>query len=140
MRRSDLLQRFVRNRMIRLALAIALIALGAWAFLPHVGYRIATSAFVNAELVRVAAPIPGRLARDLPRKGDFIDPASSVTLVETLSRDQRHLLHLASQHTVAQERADLARKQLAEIASADVELAKRAQIYRDGMIARLGRE
>ena len=60
MRGKDLLQRFVRNRMARLGLAFALIAMSAWAFLPYVNYRIASSAFVNAELVRVAAPIAGQ--------------------------------------------------------------------------------
>jgi hypothetical protein len=63
-----------------------------------------------------------------------------VTLIEALSRDHRHLLQITSQHTVAKERADLARKQLAEVAAADVELANRTKIYRDGMIARLGHE
>jgi multidrug resistance efflux pump len=137
---SDHLQRFVRSRMVRLALAFALIALSAWAFLPYVGYRISSSAFVNAKLVRVTAPIPGRLTRNLPRKGDFIEQPASVTLIEALSRDQRHLLQITSQNTGAKERADLARKQLTEISATDDELAKRAQIYRDGMIARLGHE
>jgi biotin carboxyl carrier protein len=126
--------------MVRLAVAFALIALSAWAFLPYIGYRVASSAFVNAELVRVTAPIAGRLTRDLPRKGDFIEKPATVTLIEELSRDHRHILQITSQHTVAKERADLARKQLSEIAAADDELAKRAQIYRDGMIARLGHE
>ena len=133
----DYLQRFVRNRAARLGLAAALIALSVWAFLPYVGYRIASSAFVNAEIMRVTAPIAGRLTSDLPRKGDFIDHNSTVVLIETLSRDQGPLLHLSSQRTVATERAELARKQLAEIAAADDKLAKRTQIYRDGMIARL---
>lgn len=133
----DYLQRFVRNRAARLGLAAALIALSVWAFLPYVGYRIASSAFVNAEIMRVTAPIAGRLTSDLPRKGDFIDHDSTVVLIETLSRDQGPLLHLSSQRTVATERAELARKQLAEIAAADDKLAKRTQIYRDGMIARL---
>ena len=69
---KDLLQRLVRSRIARLGLAFALIAVSAWAFLPYVSYRIASSAFVNSELVRVTAPIAGRLSRDLPRKGDFI--------------------------------------------------------------------
>jgi multidrug efflux pump subunit AcrA (membrane-fusion protein) len=124
MGRSNL-QRFIRSRLVRLSLAAALIALSAWAFLPYVGYRISTSAFVNAELVRVTAPIAGRLTRDLPRKGDFIEQPAVVTLIETLSRDQRHLLDLGSQYAVAKERADLAEKQLAEIAAADRELQKR---------------
>jgi hypothetical protein len=97
----DYLQRFVRSRKVRLGLAAAMIALSAWAFLPYVGYRIASSAFVNAEIMRVTAPIAGRLARDLPRKGDFIEHDSTVALIETLSRDQGPLLHLTSQHTVA---------------------------------------
>jgi multidrug resistance efflux pump len=117
-----------------------MITLSAWAFLPYVSYRIASSAFVNAKIMRVTAPIAGRLTRDLPRKGDFIEHDSTVALIETLSRNQGPLLHLTSQHTAAIERAELARKQLAEIAIADDKLAKRTQIYREGMIARLGNE
>jgi multidrug resistance efflux pump len=131
------LQRFVRSRKVRLALASALIALGGWAFLPHIRYRIASSAFVNAELVRVTAPIAGRLTRDLPRKGDFVERPESVTLIESLSRDQRHLLELTAQYAVAKQQAELAGKQLAEIATSDDELARRMQIFHDGMIARL---
>ena len=137
---SDRLQRLVRSRMVRLTVAFAMIALGAWAFLPYASYRIASSAFINAELVRVTAPIAGRLTRDLPRKGDFIEQSATVTLIEALSRDRRHLLQLENQYAVAKERAELARKQLAELAVADDELAKRAQIYRAGMVARLGHE
>jgi multidrug resistance efflux pump len=108
--------------------------------LPHVSYRIASSAFVNAELLRVAAPIAGRLSRDLPPKGDYIERPVTVTIIEALSRDQRHLLQLTGQYAVATQGAELGRKQLAEIAVADDDLAKRAQIYREGMIARLGFE
>jgi len=140
MRDYNHVQRFVRNRRIRLALALALISLSAWAFLPHVSYRIASSAFVNSELVRVAAPISGRLSAAVPHKGKFIERPFQVKLIETLSQDQRHLLHLNSEYAVAKERADLARKQLQEISVTDAELAKRAHIYRDGMVARLGRE
>jgi multidrug resistance efflux pump len=137
---TDHLQRVIRSRMARLALAFGLIALSAWAFLPYVGYRISSSAFVNSELVRVTAPIAGRLTRDLPPKGDFIEQPVSATLIEALSRDHRHLLQITSQYAIAKERADLARKQLAEIAATDDELSKRTKIYRDGMIARLGHE
>src|SRR5262245_9672495 len=140
MRGKDLLQRFVRNRMARLGLAVGLIALSLWAFLPYVGYRIASSAFVNSELVRVAAPIAGQLSRDLPRQGAYIGQSTDVPLVETRLRDNRHLLQLTRQHAVAKERAALAREQLAEIAKSDKEFEERARIYREGVIARLGHE
>jgi multidrug resistance efflux pump len=117
-----------------------LIMLSAWAFLPYVTYRIAPSAFVNAELVRVAAPIAGRLTQDLPRKGDFVMQASTVSLIQALSPDRSHLLDLDRQFNVAKQQAALARKQLEEIATADGVLEQRVNAYRDGMITRLGNE
>jgi hypothetical protein len=137
---TDYLQRFVRNRMVRLGLAFSLIALSVWAFLPYVSYRISSSAFVNAELQRVTAPIAGRLTSDLPHRGNFIERSTAMTLIKALSPDEGHLLHLGAQIAEAKERAALARSQLAEIATADADLAKRAQIYREGMIERLGHE
>ena len=89
---SIVVERLVRSRLIRLLLALVLIVVGVWAFLPHIAYRVASSAFVNAELVRVTAPIAGRLSRDLPRKGDIIEHSITVNLIETLSPDRRHLL------------------------------------------------
>ena len=140
MRIRDALQRIVRSRPARLALALGLVALGLWAFLPHAGYRIASSAFVNAELVRVAAPIPGQLTRKLPVRGAYIDNPAAVLLIELVSKDNRHLLELIRQQTVAKQRAALASQQLEEIARADEELSARTQTYREGVIARLGHE
>lgn len=133
-------ERLVRSRRARLFLAMTLIGVSAWAFFPHVAYRIAPTAFVNAELVRVAAPMAGRLSRDLPRKGDIIDRTITVNLTETLSPDRRHFLDLQQQGTVANDRADLAKRQLAEVARLDGELETRTNSYQSGMIERIGRE
>ena len=70
---SGAVEAVIRNRLVRILLALALIAVGAWAFLPHLAYRIAPTAFVNSELVRVTAPIAGHLSPDLPRRGEIID-------------------------------------------------------------------
>ena len=140
MSQYDYLQRFVRSRPVRLALALTLIAVGGWAFFPYLAYRVAPSAFVNAELVRVAAPMSGRLTRDLPSKGYFINDAANVPLIAALSPDRRHYFDLERQHAVAKERADLARRQLAEITDVDRELIARTEAYRNGMIQRLAQE
>jgi multidrug resistance efflux pump len=137
---SALVERLVRSRRARIVLALTILALSMWAFLPHVAYRIAPTAYVNAELVRVTAPMAGRLARDLPRKGDMIDRTITVNLTETLSPDRRHLLDLEQQSAVAKDRADLAKQQLAEVAAVDRELQIRTDAYKGGMISRLGRE
>jgi multidrug resistance efflux pump len=137
---SDHLQRFIRSRTIRIALALSLIALSAWAFVPYVTYRIAPSAFVNAELLRVAAPIAGQLAQDLPHKGEFVSTPVTVSLITSISPDRRHLLDLDRELAVAEERAALARKQLNEITATDAELEKRVEAYRNGMVKKLGDE
>ena len=133
-------ERLIRSRLVRLLLALVLIAVGVWAFLPHVAYRVASSAFVNAELVRVTAPMAGRLSRDLPRKGDIIEHSITVNLIEAFSPDRRHLMELEQQSVVAKDRANLAKKQIAEIETIDRALESRTASYRSGAIERLGQQ
>jgi hypothetical protein len=136
----DHVQQFVRSRTVRLGFAATLIAVAGWAFMPLVTNRISSSAFVNARLLRVTAPMAGRLTSELPQKGEFIEHPHTLTLIEALSSDGRQIVHFDSRNVAAKGRADLARKQLAAIAIADAELVKRMQIFRDGMIARLGHQ
>jgi hypothetical protein len=82
----------------------------------------------------------GRLSKDLPRKGDFINQTSTVNLTETISPDRRHFMGLEPQHAVAKSRADLAERQLSEIVQLDAELQTRTTSYRSGMIERIGQE
>jgi len=133
-------QQLIRSRKTRVALALLLIGFSVWAFVPYITYRIAPSAFVNAELLRVAAPISGRLAQDLPQKGKFIERPITVSLVESRTPDRRHLLDLERDYAMATEQAALAHKQLEEISAADGELDKRVRAYREGVIRRLSDE
>jgi hypothetical protein len=137
---SSTIETIIRSRLVRVLLACALIVVGAWAFLPHLAYRIAPTAFVNSELVRVTAPMAGRLSPDLPRRGEIIDHSTTVHLVEALSSDRRHLLDLEQQSAVAKDRAELAKRQLADIETADRELRSRIDSYRSGTIQRLDQE
>src|SRR6476661_666905 len=122
---SSTVEAIIRNRAVRVLLALALIAVGVWAFFPHLAYRIAPTAYVNSELVRVTAPIAGRLSPDLPRRGEIIDRSTKVNLVEALSSDRRHLLDLEQQSAVAKDRAELASRQLTDISAADRDLQNR---------------
>src|SRR6202046_586344 len=137
---SSSVETLIRSRLVRILLALALIIVGGWAFLPHLAYRIAPTAFVNSELVRVTAPMAGRLSPDLPRRGAIIDHSTTVHLVEALSSDRRHLLDLEQQGAVAKDRAELAKQQLADIEAADRELRSRIESYRSGTIQRLDQE
>jgi multidrug resistance efflux pump len=137
---SASVEALVRSRRARVVLALTLLALAGWALLPHLAYRIAPSAFVNAELMRVTAPMAGRVATDLPRKGDMIEHAITVSLTEALAPDRRHLLDLEQQSAVAKDRAELAKQQLGELTTVDQELATRTDAYQDGMVHRIGQE
>jgi multidrug resistance efflux pump len=137
---SSQIEKVVRSRAARLSLAAALLALGFWAFSPYIGSRVASSAFVNSELVRVTSPIAGRLTQNLPSRGDFVTQSRTVDLVEAIAIDQRHLFDLREQHEVAKRRTDLARTQLREVETSDRELADRTAAYQAGMINRITHE
>lgn len=131
---------FITARRVRIGLALLLIGASVWAIAPYVAYRVSTSAFINAEMMRVTAPISGYLAQDVPHKGKFIDQPSKLTLIESYTADRRRLLDLEGRQKLAKERAQLAGKQLADIKALDSELEKRMQVYRDGMVKRLAHE
>jgi multidrug resistance efflux pump len=133
-------ERFVRKRFARVGLAVFLVGTAGWAFLPYVTHRVAASAFVNSELVRVTAPFAGRVSASLPRKGDLIERPTALNLVEALTPDRRHLLDLQLQHALAKEAGDLARRQLKEIATFDAELAKRSEAYRLAVVDQVRHE
>jgi multidrug resistance efflux pump len=134
------IERMIRSRPMRVAVSLLLIGLSIWAFVPYMVYRVSSSAFVNAELVRVTAPITGQVATDLPRKGTFIERPTIVPLIQSLAPDRRHLFALDQDYAVATERAALARAQLDEITVRDRELAERTSVFRTASIERLDHE
>jgi multidrug resistance efflux pump len=137
---AEHLQRLIRHRSVRIVAASILLGLSGWAFAPYFEYRIAPSAFINAELVRVTAPIAGRLTQDLPRKGDFIARPEKVSLIDSMAPDRRHLLDVEQQYAASKDNGELARKQLDEITEMDAELGNRSAAFRAGMISRLSHE
>jgi multidrug resistance efflux pump len=127
----------IGRRGVRVSVALLLVGAAAWAFTPYVAYRVSSSAFVNSEISRVRAPIEGYLSSKLPRKGQFIDLATTLTLIKSDSTDRRRLLDLEGQQAAAKDRSELAYKQLADIAALDRELEQRLEVYRGGLIERL---
>ena len=72
----------ISARPTRIVSGLVLIALSIWVFAPYVAYHVSSSAFINAEMMRVTAPISGYLSRDLPRKGKFIDHPERLALIK----------------------------------------------------------
>jgi multidrug resistance efflux pump len=131
---------FVRRRVVRLSLAALLIGAAIWTFSPYVTHRIAVSAFVNSQLLRVTAPFSGQVSQMMPRKGVFLDTTQSLTIVEPLSPDKRHLQDLELQFALAKGAGELARQQLQEVAKLDEELQKRIEAYQLARIEQIDHE
>ena len=126
----------LRSRIARLALATGLIAFGTSAFLPYLMYRVAPAAFVNAELVRITAPIGGQLNHGLPKKGDLADPSIKTKLIQSLTTDRSRLVALEQEYEDAKAKAALAQAQILELVAADKALATRTEEYKSALEAR----
>ena len=56
------------TRRVRIVSALLLIGLSVWALAPYIAYRVSSSAFINAEMMRVRHPSPATfLANSLTR-------------------------------------------------------------------------
>lgn len=124
-------------RYVRIAFAVLLLAIAAWTFSPYLAYRISSSAFINSEVVRIKAPIPGRLADNLPYTGEYISETSNLALIKAASSDRRQLVDLQAQKSAASERAQFDQKQLSELATADAALEKQLTDYKIGTAKRI---
>jgi multidrug resistance efflux pump len=131
------MERALRSKLLRIVLALALLATSGWVFLPYLLHRVSSSAFVNAELMRVTAPFGGQLSPELPRKGEFLREARAIELLRAVSPDRRHLVELEQRYALALEAMKLAQRQLAEIDAADERLAEQARHYQQATTDRL---
>ncbi len=121
------LQTVARSRNVRIALAVALITLGAMGFMPYVFNTVSTQASVNAPLIRLTAAVDGTVA-DLPESGHFYRTPGDIKLLE-LSEDTGAVADLKAEADLAQSQMELAQRQLAELASQRQELGHRAYLF-----------
>ncbi|MEE8334669.1 MAG: HlyD family efflux transporter periplasmic adaptor subunit, partial [Alphaproteobacteria bacterium] len=130
------MEQIIRKRGIRIVLGLALLAVGFWAFLPYVSYRVALSAFVNAEITRITTPIRGQVADVVPRKGEFLTTPVTLNLVEAVVSDHGGLVRLENQLSGFTEQALLHEEQLQAIKEAAQKLDKRISQYKKAVIER----
>ena len=126
----------IRNRATRIALAVALIGFGAWSFVPYIAYKVAPAAYVNAELIRITAPINGELTQELPHKGDFFGAPTKKTLIQSNTIDRSGLVGLERQYEEYRAKADLASSQISELAAADHAFTTRMAGYQSALASR----
>jgi multidrug resistance efflux pump len=130
-------EEIIRSNRLRLAFATGMAALGLWAFAPYVTSEVGGEAYVNAPIIRMASPIAGLVATDLPPPGTAIVAERNLRLVAARVRDTGPLAALKGQQAALISARDLARRQIAEIAAADQRLASRSARFGQAASARL---
>lgn len=125
---------FVRSRRARLALVTGLSAFGIWAFAPHVLSDISTEASVNAPLIRITAPVDGRVAA-LPPLGTSFGFPEAIGPVDP-STDTGALGELMSEADLADSARDLAERQLRELDAERARLRSRVATFSNAAVQR----
>ncbi len=120
---------FLQKKRIRLAIAGGMLLIVVIAVLPYFFNFVSYSAFVNAELVRISAPISGAIAQSLPSDGEYIVEDRTLNLVEGIAPDRHRLAELEQQRASTFERLTLARTQLAAIEEREIALSTRADAF-----------
>lgn len=113
------------RRFGRLMLGVGLLGAATAAGLPHLTHRISTAAVVNADLVRLSAPIAGVADAALPQPGTVLPAGAEVVLVHRLVPEERERFRLAQD--LESVRAQIARLEetLAVLAAHEHEVAQR---------------
>jgi len=127
----------IRSNRLRVAAAVSMAALGLWAFAPYVTSEVGGEAHVNAPLIRMASPIAGIVATDLPPPGTAIAAARTARLVTARSIDNGPLAALKGEAAALAAARDLARRQIAELGTAGTRLAGRSARFGKAAAARL---
>lgn len=122
--------KFLQAKRLRLALMGAILLIVAAAVLPYLFNYVSYSAFVNAELKRISAPISGSVARALPADGEYIAQDRTLDLLQAVAPDRHRLAELEQRRIATLERLDLARGQLAAIEAREAALTERARSFR----------
>jgi multidrug resistance efflux pump len=127
----------IRSRQLRVALATGMAAAALWAFSPYVISEVGGDAHVNAPLIRIASPIAGLVAVDLPPPGTAITADRKVRLVAARSLDASQLEELQGRRAALAAALALATRQAAELAEADARLVRRSGQFGRAAAARL---
>lgn len=131
------IETLIRSNRMRLALATGMAALGLWAFAPYVTSEVGGEAYVNAPIIRMASPISGIVAADLPPAGTAIAATRHARLVAARILDTGPLAALKGQQAALMSARDLALRQIEEIEAERAHLARRSAQFGRAASARL---
>ncbi|MCS6855570.1 MAG: HlyD family secretion protein [Elioraea sp.] len=115
------------RRFGRILLGLGLIGAAGAAGLPHLTHRISTAAVVNADLIRLSAPLAGVADAALPGPGSVLPAGAELALVHRLVPEERERFRLAQE--LESVRAQIARldETLAVLAAHEREVAERGR-------------
>jgi hypothetical protein len=128
------------RRFNRMLLGVGLLGAAGYAFVPHLANRISNVAVINAEVIRIVAPIDGLADERLPAPGVVLAAGQPRPVVRRLVQEDRELYRLAHDLALVRAQATEARRGLEQLDAHDRALAERARAHAEATRARLAAE
>lgn len=91
--------RFSLGRIIRIVLAVALVAAGAAIYTPQLLYMTSSDAVLNARVVALSAPIDGRVVQAPPAEGTVVNAKEPLVKIENPIVDRSRVQDLEAMRT-----------------------------------------
>src|ERR1700722_8446186 len=87
------------GRVLRIALALAILVAAAAIYGPDLIYTTSSEAVINARVINVTAPIGGRIVQTPPADGTVIDAGTPLLAIDNPLVDRSHLIELEPTRT-----------------------------------------
>lgn len=131
------IDKLARSYRLRVSAAAIAAALGLWAFAPYMVSEVGGEAQVNAPIIRMASPITGVVATELPPAGTPLTKPLRARLVQATTTDTANLEALKGEAAAQEAVRDLARRQINELQHANMRLADRSLRFGNAAVAKL---
>lgn len=122
-----------RGQLVRVVLALLLLALLLFVYLPRLFYTYSINAAVSARTVQIVAPIPGEITFDLPIFGQEIKKGQKIAAFHNQTVDKVKLEQLSIDEKYYKERIDASEQEIKKNKELFDELTKSWKTYLNSM-------
>lgn len=129
--------RFSIGRIVRIGLAVVLLAAGIAIYGPQLLFTTSSEAVLNARLVTIAAPIEGQITGTLPAEGSMVAGDSPLLTIENPIVDRSRLEDLEASRTRVEAELDAAKRLVADLTAQIAGLEEQTKAYLAATVTRL---
>ncbi len=124
-------------QLFRITIGLALVALVASVYVPHLFYTYSTNAVVTARLITLDAPIEGIVTLAPPIVGTELEKGDTIAVIENVTIDKSILDNLATEQKGLTEKIEALKNEKETLLNLTAELEKSNRLYSESRKQRL---